>query len=230
MELHCHSNYSMLDGASHPEELVARAKELGMEALAITDHDGLYGAVRFWQAALQEGIRAIVGAEVTLDGGGHLTLLAVSREGYSNLCRLISASQLAHSKNRASLAANTLAEHSTGLICLSGCRKGEVARHLLAGNRRRARESAEGYLRIFGIESFWIELQHHLLPEDDWLCAELAELAGRLGVGCVVTNNVHYAARKGHRLQDILVCIKNRTTLDDSAGLRRPKNAPDAGS
>jgi len=224
VELHCHTNYSMLDGASHPEELVARAKELGMEALAVTDHDGLYGAVRFWQAALQEGIRPIIGTEVTLDGSSHLTLLARNREGYSNLCRLISTAQLAHSKHQASLNPALLAERSAGLICLSGCRRGEIARHLLSGSRRRARKAAETYLKIFGIESFWIELQHHLLPEDDWLCAEMADLAARLGVGCVATNNVHYATRDRHRLQDILVCIRNRTTLDSSTGLRRPNS------
>jgi error-prone DNA polymerase len=221
VELHCHSNYSMLDGASHPEDLVARAKELGMEALAITDHDGLYGAVRFWQAAIQEGIRPIIGAEVTLEGCTHLTLLAENRDGYSNLCRLISTAQLTHDKYQAALAPAALAEHSKGLICLSGCRNGEIPRHLLAGNRGRARALAEGYIETFGIENFWIELQHHLLPEDDWLCAELVDLADRLGVGCVATNDVHYARRESHQLQDILVCIKNRTILDAAGDLLR---------
>ncbi|HEX9015585.1 MAG TPA: PHP domain-containing protein, partial [Chloroflexota bacterium] len=94
VELHCHSNYSMLDGASHPEELVARAKELGMEALAITDHDGLYGAVRFWQSAVEEGIRPIVGAEFTMVDGSHLVLLAENRRGYANLCRLVTAAHM----------------------------------------------------------------------------------------------------------------------------------------
>ncbi|MHB1159175.1 MAG: DNA polymerase III subunit alpha [Chloroflexota bacterium] len=224
VELHCHTNYSMLDGASHPEELVARARELGMEALAVTDHDGLYGAVRFWQAALQEGMRPIVGAEVSLEDGGHLTLLARDRQGYANLCRLISVAQLAHGKHQAALAFSALAAHSAGLICLSGCRKGEIAQQLLAGSRRRARRAAERYLRVFGAESLWMELQHHLLPEDDWLCDEMADLAARLGLGCVATNDVHYARREGHRLQDILVCIENRTKLDDSAGLRRPNS------
>jgi len=224
VELHCHTNYSMLDGASHPEDLIARARELGMEALAITDHDGLYGAVRFWQAAKQEGIRPIIGAEITMEGGDHLTLLARSREGYANLCRLISAAQLAHGKNRAALALSSLEGRTAGLICLSGCRHGEIARKLLAGSRDGAGRAAERLLRIFGAESFWIELQHHLLPEDDWLCDEMVDLADRLGVGCVATNNVHYALRDGHRLQDILVCIRHRTTLDASDGLRRPNS------
>ena len=224
VELHCHSNYSMLDGASHPEDLVAQARALGMEALAITDHDGLYGAVRFWQAALQEGIRPIIGSEVTLEGGFHLTLLARDRQGYANLCRLISAAQLSHAKHQAALSIAALSEHPAGLICLSGCRRGEIARHLLSGNRRRAQWVAESYLRIFGAESLWIELQHHLLPEDDWLCDEMSDLAARLGVGCVATNDVHYATREGHQLQDILVCIGNRTPLDAAGSLLRPNS------
>ncbi|MCL4534934.1 MAG: DNA polymerase III subunit alpha [Bacteroidetes bacterium] len=224
VELHCHSNYSMLDGASHPEELVARAKELGMEALAITDHDGLYGAVRFWQSAIQEGIQPIIGTEVTLEGGAHLTLLAEDRDGYSNLCRLISTAQLTHDKHRAALAPAVLAKHSKGLICLSGCRNGGIPSLLLAGNRKRARAQAEEYVEIFGIEGFWIELQHHMLPEDSWLCGELADLADRLGVGCVATNDVHYARKESHRLQDILVCIRNRTTLDAAGALLRPNS------
>ncbi|MCL4370660.1 MAG: PHP domain-containing protein, partial [Chloroflexi bacterium] len=224
VELHCHSNYSMLDGASHPEDLVARAKELGMEALAITDHDGLYGAVRFWQAAIQEGIQPVIGTEITLESGEHLTLLAENRDGYSNLCRLISTAQLTHDKHRAALTPAALAEHSKGLICLSGCRRGGIPGLLLAGNRRRARALAEEYVEIFGIEGFWIELQHHLLPEDNWLCGELTDLADRLGVGCVATNDVHYARKEDHRLQDILVCIKNRTTLDAAGELLRPNS------
>ncbi|HEX2924398.1 MAG TPA: DNA polymerase III subunit alpha, partial [Chloroflexota bacterium] len=229
VELHCHSNYSLLDGASHPEDLVARARELGMDALAITDHDGLYGAIRFSQAAVEEGIKPIIGTELTLTGGDHLLLLAKNRQGYSNLCRLITAAHLSPqssvlSPKSAFLDPALLASHSAGLICLSGCRQGEIVRSLMAGNRRQARKAAQRYLKIFGIDSFWIEIQDHLLPEDDWLCDELEDLADRLGIGCVATNDVHYATQDSHRLQDILVCIKNRTSLDASAGLLRPNS------
>src|SRR4030042_4460236 len=109
VELHCHTNYSMLYGASHPEELLDRALELGMDRLAVTDHDGLYGAVRFYQGALQRGLKPIIGAELTLDGGYHLVLLAENNEGYSNLSRLISHAQLSHSKGEASLSWKALA-------------------------------------------------------------------------------------------------------------------------
>ncbi len=222
-ELHCHSNFSFLDGASHPEDLVSRAKELGLPALALTDHDGLYGLVKFRNAAREQGISAITGAEMTLDGGSHLTLLARDAAGYSNLCRLISHAQLGHGKGRASLDPGLLEKHSDGLFCLSGCRKGQVSRLMLAGRREEAAAAARRYRGIFG-PRFYIELQNNLCPEDRRLCRGLAELARDLGIGCVATNNVHYARREDHRLQDVLVCIRNRSTLDASHHLRRPNS------
>ncbi|MHB1415908.1 MAG: PHP domain-containing protein, partial [Chloroflexota bacterium] len=221
VELHCHTNFSMLDGASHPEDLVARAKELGFAALAATDHDGLYGAVRFWKAAREAGIRPILGVEFTCDGGYHLVVLAKGQTGYANLCRLVSRAQLRRSKGKASLDPGLIAEHAADLFCLSGCRRGEVPSHLLAGKRKEALAAATRYARLFGEGNFWIELHNHLLPDDGWLIAELVALADRLGLGVVATNNVHYALPEGRRLQDLLVCIKNRTTLDVSGHLRR---------
>lgn len=224
VELHCHTNFSFLDGASHPADMVARAKELGMPALAITDHDGLYGIVRFYREAREMGIQPIIGIEMMLDGGHHLTLLAKNNGGYSNLSRLVSHAQLSHSKGKASLDLETLARHSHGLFCLSGCKKGEISAALLARDKDKAILAAERYIGIFGRDNFWIELQNNLCPHDQELCEQLVQLACELGVGCVATNNVHYATREGHRLQDILVCIKNRTTLDDSHHLRRPNS------
>ncbi len=224
IELHCHTNFSFLDGASHPEAMVARAGELGMPAIAVTDHDGLYGAMRFHREARELVIKPIIGAEMTLDGGCHLTLLAKNDAGYSNLCRLVSHSQLSHSKGKASLDFAALAEHSSDLFCLSGCRKGEVASAMLRGDEEGACLSARKYLDIFGPENFWIELQNNLGHRDRELCGRLVDLAKKLGVGYVATNNVHYACREGHRLQDILVCIRNRTTLDESHRLRRPNS------
>lgn len=224
VELHCHTNFSFLDGASHPADMVARAKELGMPALAITDHDGLYGIVRFYRETKELGIKPIIGIEMTLDGGHHLTLLAKNNGGYSNLSRLVSHAQLSHSKGKASLDLETLARHSKGLFCLSGCKKGEVSAALLARDKGKAILAAEKYIDIFGRDSFWVELQNNLCPQDRELCEQLVQLARELGTGYVATNNVHYATREGHRLQDILVCIKNRTALDDSHHLRRPNS------
>ena len=129
VELHCHSAYSFLDGASQPEELVARAAELGYEALALTDHDGIYGSLEFAHAAKAFGVRPITGAEITLDGGAHVTLLVESRHGYGNLCRLLTA---AHAGTRRlgreegeplppSVSLESVMEANAGLVCLSGC-------------------------------------------------------------------------------------------------------------
>ncbi|MBE0480626.1 MAG: PHP domain-containing protein, partial [Dehalococcoidia bacterium] len=223
-ELHCHTNFSFLDGASHPATLAARAGEIGMPALAITDHDGLYAAVRFHREAVELGVKSIIGVEVTLGGGFHLVLLAKNSSGYSNLCRLVSHAQLAHSKGKASLDFDALARYSGDLFCLSGCEKGEVPAALLAADREKAYLAARKYMEVFGRDSFWIELQNNLRPHDRELCAKLVGLARELGLGYVATNNVHYARREDHRLQDVLVCIRNRTRLDDSHHLRRPNS------
>lgn len=155
VELHCHSNFSLLDGASAPEKLVARAKELGMTALAITDHDGLYGAVRLYRAAKESGIKPIIGAEITLDNGCHLTLIAENKAGYSNLCRLISYSHSKGGKTKAALDWPTLSSLSSGLICLSGCRNGEVCKCLLRAKEDDAMAVAEKYVEVFGRENFF---------------------------------------------------------------------------
>ncbi|MBI4318714.1 MAG: error-prone DNA polymerase, partial [Chloroflexi bacterium] len=222
MELHCHTNFSMLDGASHPEDVVARAKELGMSALAITDHAGLYGVVRFAKACKEAGIKPIIGAEMTLHKGFHVVLLARNAAGYANLSRLISHAQLTGTKGDARLDFAVLARNRAGLICLSGCQNGEIASHLLANRKDEAMKAARKYLSVFGRENFWIELQNHRLPRDKKLCAELIGLAKQIGVRCMATNDVHYATPKGRRLQDILVCIKTHTTLEQGHPLRRP--------
>lgn len=142
LELHCHSSFSLLDGASSPEALAGRAAALGYPALALTDHDGLYGVVRFWQAARDRGVRPIAGAEVTLEDDTHLVLLAETQAGYANLCRLISAGQLAGAKGRPRLTVEQVAGHTGGLLCLSGCRQGAVAAALVAREEERARRAA----------------------------------------------------------------------------------------
>jgi len=220
VELHCHSNFSLLDGASHPEDLVSRAAELGMPALALTDHNGLYGAIRFYKACLKGGIKPIIGVEMTLPGGHHVTLLAKDNTGYSNLCRLITGAQLKGRKGSPILDLESLAKHSNGLLCLSGCRSGEIANSVLSGQVREAYEAARRYMDIFGKDSLYIELQNNLYPEDGQLCHALVELAKKLELGYVATNNVHYARREGHKLHDVLTCIRNRATLDECKSLR----------
>jgi error-prone DNA polymerase len=224
IELHCHSHYSLLDGASSPEALAARAAELGMPALALTDHDAVYGASHFIRACRQHGIRPVLGAELTLAGAHHLTLLVENEAGWHNLCYLISRARHAAGKGEAALPAEELVGCTNGLIALSGCRQGEIAAALAVGDRRQALTAARRYLNLFGRDHFWIELQRHLVPGEEALVTSLAALAGYLKIGCVATNNVHYARPAGHRLQDVLVCIRHLTALDNSLHLRRPNS------
>src|SRR6478672_9975477 len=204
VELHCHSAYSFLDGASQPEELAARAAELGYEALALTDHDGIYGSLEFAHAAKAFGVRPITGAEVTLDGGAHVTLLVESRRGYANLCRLLTA---AHAGTRRpgredreplppSVPLETVAELSEGLVCLSGCARDGLALHDQHGAARLA--------AAFGRERFFVELQRPYERGDARRHATLRDLAAHLGVETVATGNVHAHTPRRTLLQDAL--------------------------
>ncbi len=223
-ELHCHSHYSLLDGASSPADLVRQAQACGLAALALTDHDGLYGAVPFWQAAQEAGLAAIVGAEVTLEGGAHLLLLAESQEGYSHLCRLISAAQLAGQKGLPRLGDELLATHARGLIALSGCARGEVPAALRRGDTAAARARASWYREAFGPANYYIELQRHYLQEERALAGDLVALARKLAIPCVATNDVHYARPEGYRLHDVLLAIRHHTTVEGLGEQRHPNS------
>ncbi|MEZ4521736.1 MAG: DNA polymerase III subunit alpha [Thermomicrobiales bacterium] len=224
VELHCHSNFSFLDGASHVEELVLQAKALGYPALALTDHNGLYGAMEFARAARAWEIQPITGAEVTLASGHHLTLLAETREGYANLCRMLTRSHLDNERLNPSLDPELLKTHSAGLIALSGCRNGEVPSLIGRGQYRQAVDAALEYMDLFGAENFYIELQRNLADDDEERVEGLVRLARDLGLPLVATNNVHYHLRYRARLQDVLVAIKNRSTLESSHRVRRPNS------
>ena len=158
IELHAHSSHSLLDGVPFPADLAAQAAACGMPALALTDHDGLYGAVPFIRAAEAVGIKPILGAEMTLTDLTHLVLLAETTQGYANLSHLITLAHRDQPKGIGRLDPAWLAEHSEGLIALSGCREGVVTRPLLAGKRDQALAAARHYAGIFGRERFFIEL------------------------------------------------------------------------
>jgi len=217
VELHCHSAYSFLDGASLPEELAARAAELGYEALAVTDHDGVYGSFEFAHAAKALGVRPITGAEVTLDDGSHVTLLVESSQGYANLCRLLTA---AHARTRdgnelapPALDQALLAELNDGLVCLSGC-----ARHGLAV---RNPNGAAALARAFGQERFFVELQRPYERGDERRNAALRDLAEMLGLQTVATGDAHGHHLRRAALQDVLVAVRHRTSLDGCEAERR---------
>jgi error-prone DNA polymerase len=230
IELHCHSGYSFLDGASHPEELVLRAVELGYPALALTDHDGLYGSMEFARAAKEAGLQPITGAEVALrgcfpgvaepHGGHHVTLLAETPAGYANLCRLLTESHMSSQRTDPRLPLESLLERAEGLILLTGCRKSPVAA-ALSSSMADAEALTRRLLSAFGPESVFVELQDHAVQGDAARNKSLVQLAGRLGLGVVATGNVHYHRAERHRIQDVLVAIRNHTTLDGAHGARR---------
>lgn len=222
VELHCHSNFSFLDGASHPEDLVERASELGYSHLALTDHSGLYGIVRFDQAAKEYNLKPIFGAEVTLENGNHLVLLIKNEIGYRNLSKLLSIAQLENEKGNARCGTTELVEYSDGLIALSGCTNGEIPEAILNGDREKAEMLASKYREVFGRDNFYLELQHHNLPVHEFLCSKMNELGKQLKIPLVAANNVHYAYPDDRKLQDILTCIKHHKTLDDAIDILYP--------
>ena len=224
VELHCHSCFSLLDGASTPEALLDQAGVLGMPALALTDHDGLYGAVRFALAARQRDLRPLIGAELTLESGLHLLLLAQNRLGYANLCWLISRAQLGGTKWNARLPSRLLHGRTEGLIALTGCRNGVIAVPLLAGQTERAADALRALKKLFGPNCLYVEIERHLLQDEETLVDRLTDLARRLNLPLVATNNVHYARHEDHRLQDVLVAIRHNTTLAEAGGLLRPNS------
>jgi len=219
VELHAHSAYSFLDGASLPEELAARAAELGHDTLALTDHDGVYGSLEFAHAAKHFGVRPITGAEVTLAGNAHLTLLCETRTGYANLCRILTD---AHARTRmpgrerdllpAETTIEMVEEHTEGLVAFSGCARNGLG--VVAAT------SAARLARAFP-GAFFIELQRPYERGDVRRNTRLEALAASLGVPAVATGNVHAHSLARARLQDALVAIKHRTSLDGCERERR---------
>ena len=212
IELHCHSAYSFLDGASLPEELALRAAELGYPALALTDHDGVYGSLEFAHATRSLGIRAITGAEVTLEDGSHVTLLVETQRGYSTLCRLLTT---AHAGKRLEprLPLAELEQAHEGLVCLSGCARSGLALRDPNATARLA--------RAVGAEHFFVELQRPFLRGDASRNAALRELAETLGLRTVVTGNTHAHHPRRVQLQDVLVAIGERSSLEACEPARR---------
>jgi error-prone DNA polymerase len=219
-ELHCHSAYSFLDGASLPEELAATALELGYRTLALTDHNGVHGSMEFAHAARGLGLRPIHGAELSLTDSRHLTLLVASERGWRNLCRLLTLAH-AHTRERPrdpippAISLETVCAHAEGLVCLTGCAQHGV--HDEAGMRR---------LRdAFGPERLRVELQRPFLASDRARNGALATLATRLELRCVATGNVHAHAASRVPLQDAFVALQHHLTLESSEPLRRPNSS-----
>ena len=196
-ELHCHSNFTFLEGGTHPEELVEAAVELGLQALAITDRDGLYGAVRFARAAADAKLPGITGSQLSFADGSDLIALVENERGYANLCELISTGQLRGSKSKPELHYDDLEGRTEGLIALC---------HLTDNTRIR-------FLRERFEQRLYLELQQHLHAQDARACRQLLELSRELDVPYVATNGVMYGRKEHARLADVLFCVKNKTTL-----------------
>ena len=224
VELHARSAFSFLEATALPETLVERAVALGQPAIALLDRDGLYGAPRLYRAASRAGIAALVGAEVTVEGGGRLPLLAEDREGYQNLCRLITRMKMRAPKNEGAVSLDEVEEHAAGLVCLTGGGDGAVKARLEgAVSMQTGIDAARGLLdrlvAIFGRFSVYVELQRHLdRPQEarnDWLRRE----AERLRLPLLATNEPRQADRRDRPLLDVLTCVRHHTTLDRAGRL-----------
>ncbi len=233
VHLHVHSEYSLLDGLSRIPHLVKRAKELGMPALALTDHGTMFGSVSFYRAAKTVGIKPLIGVEAYLAPRGmrdrdpqydqrafHLLLLAENQTGYRNLLKISTAAQLEGYYYRPRIDRQFLAENNEGLICTTGCMSGEVPRALVQGRDEHAQKRLDWYFEVFGPDRFFFEVQHHRIPELPNLNKKLVELAPRYGARFVATNDVHYVNPDEADLQDILLCIQTGSVRSDPDRMR----------
>ncbi len=232
--LHVHTEFSLLDGSSKIKEITKRAKELGMDSLAITDHGVMYGAIDFYRAALANGIKPIIGCEVYVAPGSrfdkeanagedryyHLILLAENNKGYANLCKIVSKGFVDGFYYKPRVDYEVLREFHEGIICLSACLAGEVQRFLARGDYQAGKEAALRYLDIFGKDNYFLELQDHGIPEQKNVNQQLLRLSDELGVDLVCTNDVHYTYADDVEAHDILLCIQTGKKKSDEDRMR----------
>ncbi|HLL49131.1 MAG TPA: PHP domain-containing protein, partial [Thermomicrobiales bacterium] len=227
--LHLHTEYSLLDGMGRSKEYAARAGELGIQHIAVTDHGVMYGAMEWYRTAASAGLHPIVGVEAYLAEGSararerksyHLLLLAENETGYRNLLKLSTLAQLEGYYYRPRMDLEMLAEHGAGIIATSACLGGPVANNYLHDRPDVARDYAGKLAEIFGPGRFYIELQDHGLPDQVRVNGDLIGLARTLNLPLVATNDVHYCRQEDASAQDLLVCIQTNTTLNDPKRLR----------
>jgi len=237
VHLHLHTEYSFLDGLVRTKELMKKAKELGMPAIAITDHGNLHGAIEFYQAATNAGIKPIIGCEAYMapgtikdrpanqrDAAYHFTLLAKDETGYRNLVKMISTAHLDGFHYKPRIDKEILAKHSTGLIGLSGCLKGEINMAIQSDNLAKARQSVAEFRDILGAENFFLEMHDHGIEAQHKCNRVLPRLAQEFGLGLVAANDVHFLERSHHETHDVMVCIGTGRMVHDE---RRMRYQPD---
>lgn len=235
VHLHCHTEYSLLDGANKVDKLFERIKALKQPAVAMTDHGNMFGAVEFYREAVSHGIKPIIGCEIYVaptsrfekkgvDKGpkeynNHLILLAMNREGYRNLCKLVSLGYMEGFYYKPRIDKELLQEFNGGLIALSACLQGEVSQALHYGLYDKAKTAAESYAAIFG-DRYYIEIQDNKLPEQEKVNPQLVELAKELSLPVVATNDCHYGEREDFHAHDVLLCVQTGKTITEENRLK----------
>src|SRR4051812_4328059 len=225
--LHLHTDYSLLDGACDVEKLVNHVSGLGQKSVAMTDHGNIFGAVAFYDAAKKAGIKPIIGCELYVckkddhraapegDQYNHLLVLAENDEGYRNLVKITSEASLHGMYYKPRVSKKFLAEHSKGLIGLSGCLAGELCEHLMAGKYEAARATAGTYREIFGKDNFFLEIQDQGLAQEKQIRPDLLRLEKELGIPLVATNDSHYIGSDDHHAHDVLLCVQTASSIRD---------------
>ena len=235
VHLHCHTEYSLLDGANKVDKLFERIKALKQPAVAMTDHGNMFGAVEFYREAMSHGIKPIIGCEIYVaptsrfekkgvDKGpkeynNHLILLAMNKEGYRNLCKLVSLGYMEGFYYKPRIDKDLLRELNGGLIALSACLQGEVSQALNYGVYEKAKAAAETYATIFG-DRYYIEIQDNKLAEQEKVNRQLVELAKELSIPVVATNDCHYGERADFHAHDVLLCVQTGKTVSDDNRLK----------
>jgi DNA polymerase-3 subunit alpha len=234
VHLHTHTEYSLLDGASRIARLHARAAELGMPALAVTDHGAMFGALNFYEAGRASGVKPIIGVEAYVAPGSrferapgeseekyrHLTILAKDQRGYRNLLRLVTDAHLEGFYHRPRVDKDLLAEFSEGLVAMSGCLASEVSQLVLGGQEKKAAEVAGAYRDIFGAGNFFVELQDHGLADQRQIMPGLLQVAHWADLPVVATNDLHYTGREDAKPHDVLLCIQQQKVQSDTNRLK----------
>src|SRR6266540_5949856 len=238
VHLHLHTEYSLLDGASRPEELARRVAALGMPACAITDHGNMFGAVEFYNAMKTAGVKPIIGCEMYVaygsrldktsvedqqaDAGSnnHLIVLAANETGYKNLVKLVSAGFTQGFYYKPRIDKELLREHREGLIVLSSCLKGEVSQNLAQGNYQRAKDAALQFREILGSDNFFLEIQDHGIPDQQKIVPMMARLGEDTGLRLVATNDSHYLNKEDAFAHEVLLCIGTGKTLGDEKRMK----------